>query len=76
MGVPKEEQLNIFERFYRTKDLSITITGFGLGLYICKDIIKRHNGKIWVEAEEKGSAFYFSLPLKPASTIQQGAYLL
>ncbi len=64
MGVAKEEQLSIFERFYRTKDTSFTITGFGLGLYICKDIIRRHNGKIWVESEEKGSAFYFSLPLK------------
>lgn len=64
MGVPKEEQLNIFERFYRSKNMSITISGFGLGLYICRDIIKRHNGKIWVEAEERGSAFYFSLPLK------------
>ena len=64
MGVPVEEQSNIFERFYRTKDTSFTITGFGLGLYICRDIIRRHNGKIWVESEEKGSAFYFSLPLK------------
>lgn len=64
IGVPEEEQTNIFERFYRTKDISITISGFGLGLYICRDIIKRHNGKIWVEAEKKGSAFYFTLPLK------------
>jgi len=63
IGVPKEEQLNIFERFYRTKGTSETITGFGLGLYICRDIIARHNGKIWVEAEDKGSSFYFSLPL-------------
>ena len=63
MGVPKEEQLNIFERFYRTKGTSETITGFGLGLYICRDIIARHNGKIWVEAEDKGSSFYFSLPV-------------
>jgi signal transduction histidine kinase len=66
IGVPKEDQLNIFERFYRTKEISITISGFGLGLYICRDIIKRHHGKIWVEAEEKGSAFYFSLPIKKA----------
>ncbi|MEI9943648.1 MAG: ATP-binding protein [Chitinophagaceae bacterium] len=64
IGIPKEEHSNIFERFYRTKDISQTITGFGLGLYICRDIVKRHNGKIWVETEEKGSAFYFSLPLK------------
>ncbi len=64
IGVPKEEQINIFERFYRSKDMSVTILGFGLGLYICKDIITRHNGKIWVESEESGSAFYFTLPLR------------
>jgi signal transduction histidine kinase len=70
MGVPKEEQEYIFERFYRTKDIPITITGFGLGLYICRDIIERHKGKIWVETEEKGSTFYFSLPLN--GSIQDG----
>ncbi|HMG68945.1 MAG TPA: ATP-binding protein, partial [Chitinophagaceae bacterium] len=64
IGVPKDERLNIFERFYRSKDMSTTILGFGLGLYICKDIITRHNGRIWVEAEEKGSAFYFTLPFR------------
>jgi signal transduction histidine kinase len=64
IGIPPEEQSNIFERFYRTKDLAIHISGFGLGLYICRDIINRHHGKIWVETEEKGSAFYFSLPLE------------
>jgi len=63
IGVLKEEQLNIFERFYRSKDTSVHISGFGLGLYICMDIIKRHGGKIWVETEKKGSSFYFSLPL-------------
>ncbi len=64
IGVPAEERASIFERFYRTKDISINFSGFGLGLYICRDIIKRHHGRIWVEAEEKGSAFYFSLPLQ------------
>ena len=68
MGVAKEEQSNIFERFYRSKDMSDTIVGFGLGLYICRDIIVRHDGKIWVEREEKGSSFYFSLPLKKISS--------
>ena len=63
-GVPKEEHHNIFERFYRSKDSSVHISGFGLGLYICRDIINRHNGKIWVESDLKGSTFYFSLPLK------------
>ena len=62
-GIPEEERNNIFERFYRTKDMPSSISGFGLGLYISRDIIRRHNGKIWVEPEEKGSAFSFSLPL-------------
>lgn len=62
-GIPAEEVANIFDRFYRTKDTSIHISGFGLGLYICKDIINRHHGKIWVESDEAGSSFYFSLPL-------------
>lgn len=64
IGIPKEEQASIFERFYRTKDTSIHISGFGLGLYICRDIINRHEGRIWIETEDRGSAFYFSLPLK------------
>ena len=63
IGIPEEEQENIFKRFYRTKDMSVHISGFGLGLYICRDIITRHHGKIWVEKENKGSSFYFSLPL-------------
>jgi len=71
IGVPAEEQTNIFERFYRTKDISIHISGFGLGLYICRDIINRHYGKIWVESAGKGSIFYFSLPLKHSLTSQQ-----
>jgi signal transduction histidine kinase len=68
IGIPKEEQAKVFERFYRRKDLSNHISGFGLGLYICQDIIKRHQGKIWIESEGKGAAFYFSLPLSPVLT--------
>jgi len=64
VGIAKEEQNKIFDRFYRTKGMSVLISGFGLGLYICKDIITRHNGEIWVASEGNGSAFYFSLPIK------------
>jgi signal transduction histidine kinase len=61
-GIPEEDQSKIFERFYRARNTSVHISGFGLGLYICSDIIKRHKGKIWVESTEKGSSFFFSLP--------------
>jgi signal transduction histidine kinase len=64
IGVVKEEQSKIFERFYRTRDTSMNISGFGLGLYICRDIITRHRGKIWMKTEEMGSSFSFSLPVR------------
>lgn len=64
VGIRKEEQNKVFERFYRTKENSILISGFGLGLYICRDIIQRHNGKIWIKSEDKGTSFSFSLPIK------------
>lgn len=74
IGIPENEQANIFERFYRTKEMPVSISGFGLGLYISRDIIRRHNGKIWVESQEKGTAFYISLPannvVKPNDTVQ------
>ncbi|MEP6584017.1 MAG: ATP-binding protein [Ginsengibacter sp.] len=63
IGVEKEEQSRIFDRFYRAKDNSILISGFGLGLYICKDIMTRHNGKIWIESEGTGSVFNVLLPI-------------
>jgi len=66
IGIPKEEQSMVFDRFYRTRGMSVLISGFGLGLYICKDIIKRHQGEIWIQSEEEGTSFYFSLPLSPA----------
>lgn len=64
IGIPEDELNEIFARFYRTKNSSVHISGLGLGLYICRDIILRHNGRIWVERETKGSSFYFSLPLQ------------
>lgn len=65
LGIAKEDQPDLFTRFYRTKEKEESkITGFGLGLYISAQIIKMHRGKMWVESEKgKGSTFYFSLPL-------------
>jgi signal transduction histidine kinase len=72
IGVAPEERLNIFERFYRSSTIAVHISGFGLGLYICRDIIKRHSGRIWVESAQKGSTFNFSLPLKHSAIQQKG----
>lgn len=66
LGIPKEEQEKIFERFFRvTAKREMDISGLGLGLYISYEIISQHKGKIWVESTEgKGSTFSFSLPIK------------
>jgi signal transduction histidine kinase len=64
IGIADTEHKKIFGRFYRAKDSNAVISGFGLGLYICSQIIKRHGGKIGVNSTEgKGSTFYFTLPL-------------
>ncbi|WP_244140855.1 PAS domain S-box protein [Kaistella flava (ex Peng et al. 2021)] len=65
IGMDEPELNKIFERFYRVSgEDEVTFPGFGIGLFIVKDIVERHEGKIWVESEkQKGSKFYFSLPL-------------
>lgn len=69
LGITKEDQSKIFHRFYRTLEKrDYNIPGFGLGLYISMEIVKRHKGKMWVESKKgKGSTFSFSLPLKNES---------
>lgn len=66
LGIPKEEQGKIFDRFFRIKAKEGSRpSGLGLGLYISSEIITQHKGKIWVESNEgKGSTFRFSLPIK------------
>jgi signal transduction histidine kinase len=65
MGIPKEKQKVIFDRFFRVHENDLGGgAGLGLGLYICHEIIKRQNGHIWVESQVgEGSTFFFSLPL-------------
>ena len=65
IGIAPKDQDRIFERFYRVegKDEK-TYPGFGIGLFIVKEIIDEHQGKISVESEKNsGSTFYFSLPI-------------
>jgi len=62
-GIPQESLPLIFERFYRVRGEK-TVTGTGLGLYICKQIILAHRGKIWAESTPgRGTTFFIELPI-------------
>ena len=64
IGIAKSEHRKIFERFYRATGDNSVVSGFGLGLYICSQIIERHMGNIWVDSEKgAGSTFYFQIPI-------------
>jgi PAS domain S-box-containing protein len=63
IGIAKKQQQKIFSRFYRVEDVSPSISGLGIGLYISYDIVMKHNGRIWVDSEPgNGSIFYFEIP--------------
>ncbi len=63
-GISKQDQVHIFEKFYRSKEHQDLIPGSGMGLSIAREIIRAHGGKIWVESEPgKGAVFSFTLPL-------------
>ena len=68
IGILKEDQNYIFSRMYRTHDAYLAETeGGGLSLYLAKNIVERHGGKIKVRSEGKntGSEFLFELPESP-----------
>ena len=65
MGIPEHERARIFERFFRASNAqSVTDTGLGLGLYICRRVVEEHGGRIWHEPTPGGgSTFLIALPL-------------
>jgi two-component system sensor histidine kinase KdpD len=63
-GVPSDEFESIFERFYRGKRTQESVAGTGMGLSIARDIVRAHQGRLWVEnAPEGGALFSFTLPV-------------
>ena len=68
LGIPSNEHRRIFEKFYRLDpDMTRGIGGTGLGLYICRELVRRMDGKIWVESKlGEGSTFVVELPAATA----------
>jgi PAS domain S-box-containing protein len=72
LGIPPSERRRIFEKFYRLDpNMTRGVGGTGLGLYICRELVQRFDGRIWVDGNNgKGSTFYVELPAtdRPART--------
>ncbi|MCH5719679.1 sensor histidine kinase [Niabella hibiscisoli] len=63
IGIPDHKKKNVFTKFYRVEESSVQFQGLGIGLYICAEIIKQHNGTYGVESTlGEGATFYFTLP--------------
>jgi PAS domain S-box-containing protein len=70
LGIPPAERRRVFEKFYRLDpNMTRGIGGTGLGLYICRELVRRLEGRIWVEGnkaalnEGKGSTFFIEIPV-------------
>jgi signal transduction histidine kinase len=71
IGISKDHQSNIFSKFYRVEEAANRFQGLGIGLYICAEIIRRHEGEYGVESEPgQGSVFYFRVPISREPAMQ------
>lgn len=66
-GLDKNDLKNLFQKFYRSPNVSRDFEGNGLGLYVVKEFIEAHGGTVWATSDGigKGSEFGFSIPKKP-----------
>ena len=66
VGIPARQQSKLFERFFRGDNVvKMQVQGFGLGLFITKNIIERHGGTIKVESKEnEGTVFTVTIPIR------------
>jgi hypothetical protein len=64
-GIKPEDLEKIFERLYQAAvSIDASRHGLGLGLYICKELVVRHGGQLWVESQYgHGATFFFTLPI-------------
>ncbi len=71
IGIPEEEQRNIFQKFYRADNAQkMQSVGSGLGLFSANHIVQAHGGKMWFDSKENvGTTFYISLPFHPDEDI-------
>jgi K+-sensing histidine kinase KdpD len=70
-GIDEDHLEKIFQRFYRVPETRMSVRGSGLGLYICRQIIVAHNGKISAESEKgNGTKFHITLPLLQEEEIE------
>jgi len=64
LGISKENQEKMFQKFFRVSDTAEKVQGTGLGLVIAKRIVQAHGGEMWLESEHgEGTAFFFTLPV-------------
>ena len=72
IGIRPAELMRVFGLFYRSPDrLARDVGGMGLGLYITKEIVDRHNGRIWADSEVgKGTTFHVALPATVGAAVE------
>jgi PAS domain S-box-containing protein len=74
LGIPASERRRVFEKFYRLDPhMTRGIGGTGLGLYICRELVNRLDGRIWVEANNgRGSTFNVQIPVANRAKARAG----